>query len=393
MATDPTFDANGMVILTLEEIRENMVDAIHASGDLGPTVSTGAHTLCGMVLDVFATGLGSAYELIEDVYQSGDVDAAEGVQQDNLEILRGATRDPEREGTVTLTLTGTPAAVIPAGKRAGVSGGGSQWALDAAATIGGGGTVDAAATCTEAGPITAAAGAITEIVDAVAGWTGVTNAADALPGVDVESDTTFRARGATVSSGSTTEDAIYSRLVELDDVDNAVVISNRSTVTDALGTPAHTMWIVVWPNTADQAGIAAAIWGEAGAPAGIGFRGAVTATVTDANGYQQQIKWDWATEVAVHVKEYVSTDADYPVDGDDLIEDGIVAYGDTLQVGQNVNPAPVDNATFDASPGIVTMLATLKVGSTPAVGDTSPITIAVNELGVIDSANVTVVST
>jgi hypothetical protein len=345
-----------------------------------------------MILDVFSGGLSDAYELIEDIWDAWDIDAAEGVQQDNLQALRGGVRDPARASTAVLTLGGTPSTVIAAGKRAGVPNDGPIFATDEEVTIGGGGTVDVDSTATENGPQNAAAGSITEIIDAVSGWTSVTNAADAIPGVNVESDSDFRTRGEDISIGSTTEEAIYTRLIELDDVDNAVVISNRTDETDALGTPAHTMWIILWPNTADPAGIANAIWGDAGAPAGIGFRGTQTATVTFPSGFTEQIRWDWATEVEVHVKETLEVDSDYPADGDTLVKAGIVAYGDTLRVGQDVNPAPVDNASYDAAPGIVKTTTTLKVGGTPGPGDTDPIVIQVNEFGSIDSTDVTVVS-
>ncbi len=393
MPTEPTFDANGMRRLTLPEIRQNMVDAIHAAGELGPQVSTGSHTLTGMILDVVAAGLDDLYALAEDIYSAWDIDAAEGVQLDNLEGLRRIDRDEARYSTVTLTISGTASTNIPAGTKYAVPNGGPQFATDVDATIGGGGTVDVAATCTEAGPHEAAAGSITEIIDAISGVTGVTNAADATPGENVESDTDFRERGEDASTGSTTEDAVYTRLLDLDFVDAAVVISNRSDETDANGIPPHSFWIVLWPSTADSAQkktIAETIHGVAGTSAGIGFKGAQTATVIDANGHVHTIAWDWATEVEVHCRVDVTTDDDYPTGGDDLIEDAVVEYGDTLRVSQDVYNALVAANVLTDVPGIKTIQVYLKIGATPGTGDDDPIDIAINELGDIDSTDVTV---
>ncbi len=390
--TSPVFDANGIQGLTLDELRENLRTRVEQASDLGPEVSTGAHTITGMVLDATALELESLYRLAEDIWASGDPAQAEGTQLDNILRLRGTDRNDARNSTVTLTLGGTATTVIPAGSTVAIPNGGEQWATDAEATIGGGGTVDVAATAVNTGPIEAAPGAITDVITGVSGWDTVTNAAAAILGEDVESDADARTRSADLVTGTTTEEAVYSRLTELDTVEAAVATSNRGDTTDADGTPAHTWWIIIYPNTVDQTLIAETIWGEAGEVAGIGYRGAVTATVTAEDGEQKTIAWDWATAVDVWSKVTLTVDDDYPDDGDDLVEDAVQEWGTTVRVSQDVYPAQIEKQILNDVPGIKTISVALKEGSAPSGTETDPLPVEVNEYGKINDAQINVVS-
>jgi hypothetical protein len=188
------------------------------------------------------------YDLLGDIVASMDPDSAEGVAQDNLNRLRGAVRNPARFSTAGVTLSGTPATSITAGSIVGIGSDGEQWAIDTTVVIGGGGSVAGTVTAVNSGPIEAAIGAINTIITGIAGWTGVTNAAEATLGEDVETDTDYRNRSEGTSTGTTTEEAIYTRLSEQDDIDAVVVISNRTDATDANGIPPHGFWAVIYPN-------------------------------------------------------------------------------------------------------------------------------------------------
>jgi uncharacterized phage protein gp47/JayE len=384
MATIPTFDASGLRTLTLTEIIENIRESIENASDLGPTVSLGAHTIAGMIVEAVAAAIEEVYRLLDDIYASGSPDGAEGVQLDNVLRYRGAVRNPARFSTSTVRCTGTPATPIPAGSIVQIPNGGERWLTDEDIVIGGGGTEDVGVTAENSGPIEGAP-ATWDIVTGIGGWTAVENLTTATLGELVESDADYRLRSQTVVVGTTTEEAIFTRISELDDVDAAVVVSNRDDDPDALGTDGHTMWIVIYPNTADQLGIANAIWGEAGAPGGIGFRGAVTATVTDDNGYLQQIAWDWATGIDLWVSVEGTKDTTYPADGDTLVKQAIETYFATVRVGADVYPAQVSAAVVNAVPGLKTLTVLLKVGSAPGPTDVNPITVAINEYAVLNS--------
>ncbi len=379
MANLPAFDADGYTGLSLDEILANLKESVFNAGALGPTVSTGDHTVLGMHLEANAIELSYLYDLLGDIVASGDIDSAEGVQQDNLNRQRGAVRNPARNSTATVTCGGTNGTVIALGSLVSIDGDGERWTTNAVATIPPGLAVNVAVTAENTGEVEAAIGAINTIVTTTPGWNTVTNAAAAELGEAVESDADYRLRSEDTGTGTTTEEAIYTRLSEQDDIDAVVVISNRTDATDANGIPAHGFWSVVYPNTANQQDIAETIWGSAGAPAGIEMKGAVTATVTDANGYEQQIKWDWADAIDVWISVVGTKDSDYPAGGDTLVEEAIEDYFATVRVGADVNPLPIEAAVSNAVPGITVLEARMKIGGAPGGGDTSPLTIAINE--------------
>ncbi len=385
MAHIPTFDSNGYQGLTLEQINENLEESVYNAGALGPEVSTGDHTILGMHLKANATELSFLYDLLGDIVASGDPDGAEGVQLDNLNRLRGAVRDAASFSTATVTCTGTNGTAIPAGSIVSIGADGERWLTDTGVTIPVGLSIDVDVTAENSGPIQAAIGAINTIVTGIGGWTGVTNAAAAEIGQNVETDTAYRNRAEDTSTGQTTEEALFTRLSQLDDVNSVSVTSNRTDTTDASGVGPHQLWIVISPNSADQQQIAETIWGVAGAPAGIGMKGAVTATVTDDNGNQQQIKWDWSTSEDVWCSVVGTKDSNYPAGGDNLVKQAIENYFLALSVGDDVYPLPIESACFVAVPGLMTLEARLKVGGAPGPGDTSPITIAVNKTAILNA--------
>lgn len=384
----PTFDQNGLNGLTLTQIRENLRESVETSSDLGAAVSTGNDTIAGMILDASAIELETLYRLLDDLWAGWDVNQAEGVALDNQNQLRGVIRNPARNSTVILRCAGDAGTKILAGSIAAIPNGGARWITDSENEIpdlgGGAGYIDIPATAEDTGPITAPANTITDIITGITGWDTVTNPADEESlGEDVESDADYRLRGEGGSTGSTTEEAIYTRLTELDDVAAAVVTSNRGETVDANGTPGHTIWAIIHPATVDPQTIAETIWNEAGAPAGIGFRGAQTATVTDTtSGEAHEIRWDWATEIDLWVSVVGTKDANYPAGGDVLVKEAITDYFSVARVGQDVYPAPIEGAVTTgplAVPGIKTLDALLKVGSAPGGGDVNPIEININE--------------
>lgn len=394
MTVTPSLSAAGLTVLRVEDVRERLVAAIQASPEWGPDTPVGPESPIGQIIDAQATEIGAAWELLQAVYDSQVPDAAEGVCLDNIASITLLRREDETYSTVTLTLSGVAATVIAAGKRVRVADG-PIFALDDDATIGGGGTVTGVlATCTEAGANEASAGSVVVIVDAVTGWTGVTNPADAVSGQDIETDELLRERReeSLSLSGSSTDPAIRARLAALDCVDAAVVISNRSTVTDSYGHEPHSMGIYLWPDGggADDEEIADAIYGQCGPPAGIKMMGTETATVTDDQGYETTVAWYYASEYVVDWQITITTEDDYPAGGDDLIKAAVVAYGATLSVGDDVLPDACEAAIWGAVAGLRTCTASVREHGT-MVWYTTPITIAMNQIATTAIGNVTVV--
>jgi hypothetical protein len=374
-----------------------MVDDILASSEFGADAQTGADKVLGQTIDPSADRIGELWEVMQAIYDAWDPDTAEGVQLDNLGGLVGVVREPATGSTVTLTLGGTPTTVIAAGKRAKVPGG-AVFATDEDATIGGGSTVDVTATATETGPQEAAAGSVTEIVDAVTGWDTVTNAADASIGRDIETDSAYRLRRreSLSAGGTSTDQAMRSALVALDAVEAASVVSNRTLVTDALGIPGKAFRAVLWPNTlstAEEDLVAEVLWNHL--PTGIYSDGSdVVANVTDSQGKVQTVRWDYATQVLIWWVIDVTTEAGYPSNGDDLVEAAVLAYGQSLLVGDDVDPIQVVRLITDDTgndyyvPGVKHLV--VKVGKAAAPTGTVPVDIEETEISAHAAARVTV---
>jgi len=391
MTYEPSLTATGLTVLRTAEVRANIVDALRSSSHFGPEAQTEPDKVLGQLIDPIAQQIGLVYELVQALYDSWDVDVAEGVYLDNLCSLVGITRQPATYSTVTLTLSGSAGTVVAAGSRARVPGG-AVFATDGDATIGSGGSVDVSATATEPGPAEASAGSVTEIVDAVSGWTGVVNAADASVGSDTETDTALRTRRAqTIAAlGSATSYACKAALERIASVITAVVLDNPGDVTDAHGLPPHSRQVVIYPASGHSAAeLAQTIWQHK--PAGIADYGTESAVVTDSSGVSQTVRWSYATTVTVTVTMTLSTTSAYPATGDTLARDAVVAYINDLTVGQDVTVAGVESAVYAAVPGISAMSTQLSDdGGT--TWSTDSVAIDVRSVARTSDAQVTVTS-
>ena len=373
-------------------VAKRLVDVIaslesKAKAAFGVSFVTASDTPQGMLLRIIAAPLAELWELAQQLYDSFTPSNAEGFQLDNLCALVGVYREPATHSTVTLTLSGTPGSLVPAGSKAEATNG-TAWLTDEEVTISGGGTIDVLARAEESGSIQAVAGSIDTVVSVVDGWEGVTNAADAEPGQDVETDAELRARRERSLQivGAGPDGAIRAKLEQLDDIEAAVVISNRTLETDARGIPGAAFLTVLWPNTADQERIAQAIWETM--PAGIRSYGLVEATVTDDQGYSQDVAWSWATAVAIEVQVDIEVDDDFPADGEDQVSAAVLVYAEALKVGDDVLPAKIYLAVLKAVSGLrdIDILVRKAGGSWTS----DPVEMDIVELATIDSGDITV---
>ncbi len=402
MATIPTFDATGLRVRTLEETRENMRENVRDSPELGPDIQTGDYSVTGMLIDASARPVSDTDDLLSNVYQGWDPDSADGVQLDNVSTFTGITRQGATRSFGDALLGGTPGTVIPALSKFQVTNG-EVARTKVEATIDPGGTVSVAGEAVDAGPISFAAGSLTEIVDAVSGWTSVTNPLDWDDGDAAETDSELRQRRARSLSagGSSTDSAIRARLEDLDDVEAAACISNRTLETDQYGVPGKAAWIIIDPSSVDPETVAATIWGPAGFPSGIYSHGSEQGTITDDQGYAQIVRWDWATTVQIFVEVTLVKKAGYP-SSDDPVKEAVVAWAQSaLNLAGAVDPQEIDtwvgNYQFTpvtGVPGISEMVITIsRTNNPPLSTETSAIEMAPNERATIALVDVTVTST
>lgn len=116
---------------------------------------------------------------------------AGGVFLDALCALTALERTQATRTEVTGNITGVAGTIIPQGSQVRTTSG-DYFYLQNSAVIGAGGTVDAVFLSSEKGEIPAESGTLTQIVDGVIGWEGITNATSGTLGTNTQSDYSLR---------------------------------------------------------------------------------------------------------------------------------------------------------------------------------------------------------
>jgi len=348
----------------------------------------------GQVNGVISESNANLWELAEEAYNAFNPKAAAGTTLSNLVQLNGITRLAATRSHVELTLTGDSGTVIPEGSLISTSDTGDELSTDVSVTIDGTGNAIVQATALEFGPITMLAGTITEIDNPVTGWDTVNNTADAIEGTNEESDPDLRARRqrSVARDAQAIIDGIRAAVENIDNVTQAVVLENDTDAVDGNGLPAHSFQVVV--SGGADIDVADIIWLKK--PAGIQAFGDITEQIIDSQGVSHDISFSRPTAVTIYVEVTITTFAEYPANGDDLIKQAIVDYA---------NGDLVDNRSFGLADDVIyTRLYTpinsvagheiddLQISiSSPASG-TANIAIAVDEIADFQIANITVVS-
>lgn len=189
---------------------------------------------------------GALFDLHDPAQASGSV----------LETLANITGTPFDVGSrsrVTLTVGAWARGnvTLPIGTEA--SDGTYIWKTIEDVTIVAGGTEDVVAEVEIDGAIAAPAGTITQRVTSVAGWTSVTNAADATIGTIAESDAIIRERisRGSGSKGSRSPSAVRSALLKVPGVQEAIVVFNATdaaVTVSARSIPKYGCGVWVYPD-------------------------------------------------------------------------------------------------------------------------------------------------
>jgi hypothetical protein len=189
---------------------------------------------------------------------------AEGRFQDAIGRLYFMTRNSAVSTVVIGTIGGIPGSYIPAGVLA-LDTSQNVYQLTGAVNIGSDGTVQGEFANLATGPIPCAAGALTQIYQAVAGWDTVTNAAAGILGSDVESPQAFelRRQNSVAANSHGTTDAIYAAVYAVPGVLACYVIDNPSGSTVNYGSTnyplaPHSIYVAAAGGAASA--VAQAIW-------------------------------------------------------------------------------------------------------------------------------------
>lgn len=251
-------------------------------------------------------------------------------------------------------------------------------------------------TCLDLGAYVLPAGTLTQIDSGIVGWDSISNLVDGDTGRFVETDEELRLRhliSVRVTGAATVQSMRARILAEVDLVEYVAVYENRTNATDVFGLPPHSVEVVV------QGGINQAIGNKVFEvkPAGIQTHGNTTVTVIDDNGDGQVTKFSRPTEVYAWVRvsvNLITPEEPLPADVDQAIKDAVLAYGNSIEIGQDIYTQRFFGPIYGATSGIGSITVEVAVTATPLGTpsySTNNISVARAEVAIFDEARITVV--
>lgn len=389
--TDYGVTATGFVLKPQDVILDEI--KAYQLANISPSLDVSDDSVIGQINGIMSSKLAELWEVAAAVYSSQYPDSATGVPLDNVGSLSGADRLEATKSAVTVTVTGTPATVLPVGRIMSTDPAGDRFTLTAEVTIPGGGSIDGVFEAEEFGPIRANAGTLTVIETPVSGWASGTNALDAELGRDVETDEAFRLRRelTLAAPASATVEAIRAQVLEVDNVTTCSVYENNTEITDSEGRPAKSVEVVV--EDGDDTEIAEAIFtSKAG---GIRAYGTTDSeVVTDDQGTSHTIEFTRPSDVRITTYVEILFDDDVPEaeKADRLAAAGVALaeFIDALPVGQDVIRSRLFQPVFDSVEGIADVVQLL-IAIFPAATSTANLTITNRQRATGDSSDMDVV--
>lgn len=342
----------------------------------------------GHIRAVTATLANECGEILQAIHDSFDRNNAQGAQQDALGLLVGVPRKSSTYSQATLTFTGTTGTIIPTGTL--IQGGGSDdkayWTLTEDVTLASG-TGEGVVQCTVVGAVQAAIGEIDKIINAVDGWTAVTNAAAASPGIDLESEAAYKSRQEQrLQQGGIPGARLRTNLLAIDAVTAAVVVDNdtdAAVTTSGIALDAKSTAVIIHPNsltTAQKELVAREIYEyTSGGTKTMGTD--EVAVIANPGGSSKTIRWDYATALTVDVIATITLESGYALaDVETAGETAISTYMAALTVGDPVRILQLLALLADID-GIATASITLNAGSVDITPDLNQIaTIGTNSV-------------
>jgi hypothetical protein len=298
---------NGLTIATQQELVTNftafMMSIFGFNIDLTSSSPDGQRMMLGTVqpsLDIEA--------LLMQIYSSFDVTQAIGVQLDQRVALNGLQR---QGGTFTitpvsitasqaLTLYGLDQTAQPIYTVADAAG--NQWQLITTQVISGPGTNSYSFQAANPGAVLTTPNTITVPVSIVLGVTSINNPSTySTLGVNEESDAALKIRQiqSTQLPSQGFIPGLKAALLNIPGMTYVNIDNNYTGSTDAYGTPAHYIWVIVAGSAAASA-IANAIYVNLGE--GVGMRGAQSYNITQPDGTSFTVFWDNVASENLYIK-------------------------------------------------------------------------------------------
>lgn len=294
----------------------------------GADTNISSYTPLGMILRVMAWFVADTWEQAENVYNSGFVTKAEGIQLDRLAPFFATSRIREQYATTPLSIVGTPGVTILEGERLKTENE-IEFELteDVLLDVNGNGT--GLAYCVTPGTIgNVDANTITIVAEGNADIVSVTNPSAATGGVDYEENHDFlnRLLNSTGSNGSGTPDAIVAAVRKLNGVRSASIKLNKAdVVVDEM--PPHSFQVFTLGGENQE--IADVIFKNS---TGLQAYGTQSFTVYDVANNPQTVAFTPATPIDVYAEVTLTTTSAFEQEYIKLVQEALIKV-----VGGNFN--------------------------------------------------------
>lgn len=300
-------NSDGLQVKTLAEIREELEENFKAT--YGQDINLDQNSPDGQIVNIFSQAGVDIRELIQEVFNSFDPDAAQGTVLDQRVAINNIQR---RAGTFTLvdvevtvdrslTLQGLDANfndVNGTGFTLQDASGNQFILVDTTAVTAG--TTTLSFRAQNIGEVNVLPSTITQQVTVVVGVTDVDNPSGPTQvGQDEETDAQlrFRRQNSVANASFGVLDGIQGLILNLEGVTDAKVYENFTDTTDADGIPPHAIWAVVEGGA--NSDIAQTIYERKST--GANMRGTVEVTINSPAGLPNIIKFDRPTNQDLYI--------------------------------------------------------------------------------------------
>lgn len=330
--TDPVAQvtAGGVTAPTYDEVLEYLQEG--ARGIFGEDINLDADTQDGQLLAIFAKAISDTNSAIIDAYNAYNPATAQGAALDQAVKTNGLSRHDATKSTVDLTLVGQAGTVVEGAQASDNSG--NVWNIPSC-SIPVSGEITVTAEADQAGTISAPVGSITSISTPIVGLQSVTNRVEAVVGEPYERDSELRYRQtiSTMSPGNAIWDSLLGAIQQLEGVQSVAGQHNDTGAVSDAGIPAHSIAVVVSGGNVQD--IAEEIYKRKSQ--GVATFGAVSQIIYDDYGNEYSIKFSRPESVTIKAAINVESSESWLSTEIDDIKSRLIAYIETLKVGQDVN--------------------------------------------------------
>jgi uncharacterized phage protein gp47/JayE len=217
----------------------------------------------------------------------------------------------------------------------------------------------------QSGALTFIANSINEFTTTPVGTTSVNNPVDFNKGRLAEGDEDYRLRllSSDSTAGKATKPKIEESLKRVEGVDFVLVEENDTIEVDSKGRPPKSYECFVSGGSEDS--IAEVVWDTK--PAGILTTGKITKIIIDANGDEQYVKFSRPESEYAFIKVvYTVYDSNkFPPNGETLIKEAIVTYGESLEAGQDLLPSRFNSFVINSVEGLLDVNTSMVIKNSP----------------------------